>query len=475
METNPAEGRGGKDTPAAQGRELILWLLERQWNPQRLRTGLSSQDDLQQLCLEEVIGLREQGQAQLSLGLIERALTSGLASPWLEDNRARALLVLGDEEAALAIWQALQAHPETSVAGTAEAMASSLGSEPSAIENAATETGDTETGDAANKDAELTTVAAQLCGVLEAAERSSDRLQGATQGWEELENTCLEEAIQLREDGNATLSLALITAAQEQGLRSPWLDDNRARALVGLERKEEAFQIWQELSQHPDAACAGMAADMVELMRNGLLEPLKQVCLQRGWPPRHLEGEPSETGSPLEWALREVITSREGQQPELSLALVERCLQLGWSSPWLRDNQARALVHLERMEEAVPLWRELAATADDSMLMAMADEMVQLYGPPAERARRCRQAEALLADNNNAAAESLLIEGLLIDPGSEEYRQLLQRVIEQQGGETESNLLGSELREPTLRLEVHRRLLEALEQELQPAAISPPA
>ena len=50
----------------------------------------------------------------------------------------------------------------------------------------------------------------------------------------------LEEAIRLRESGKPEQSLDLLDRAEAQGLQSPWLEDNRARALLALDRVEKA-------------------------------------------------------------------------------------------------------------------------------------------------------------------------------------------------------------------------------------------
>ncbi|MFM7675862.1 MAG: hypothetical protein ACKO5F_09825 [Synechococcus sp.] len=464
MDRNSAQIAGPDITPSALGRQLMLWLLERQWTPQRLRTGVDSPDELEQLCLEEVIELREQGEAQLSLGLIAVAQGLGLQSPWFDDNRARALLLVGEEESARGIWQALAAHPDPSVAAVAEGMASFATAEDPVPEELPEEL------------PQDLPAGAALIELLETSGHGAQRLRDAGQSPEELERACLEEAILLREEGNPRLSLELITAAQELGFASPWLSDNRARALVALDRRQEAFAIWHALNTAADKACAAMAADMVTLLRNSLLEPLREECGRRSWLPLHLQPSEAETSAPPEYWLREVIASREGGQADLSLALVERCLQLGWSSPWLRDNQARALVHLDRIEEAAAIWSELSQSEDPG-LAAMAQDMLSLYGEEAEKRRLEREVQIRLQNGEAASAKELILERLLEQPDRPKIRALLVDVLaELQPDEAGlTPLLLQELREPTLRLEAHACLLEVLERELQgdPAAFTP--
>ena len=66
---------------------------------------------------------------------------------------------------------------------------------------------------------------------------------------EAMEQALLEEAIASREGGAAPFSLALMEWALEAGYTSPWLQDNRARALIDLQRPQEACQLWEELAE----------------------------------------------------------------------------------------------------------------------------------------------------------------------------------------------------------------------------------
>ena len=68
----------------------------------------SAADDLTMAVLEQSIALRKAGRAGLSLALLDRARAAGIGSGWLQDNRARALVVLGRCDVALAIWAELR-------------------------------------------------------------------------------------------------------------------------------------------------------------------------------------------------------------------------------------------------------------------------------------------------------------------------------------------------------------------------------
>ena len=71
--------------------------------------SLEAQQDPLTAVLRQSIALREQGLDALSLQLLDQAQSAGLSSGWMDDNRARALIRLGNVEPALQLWTALLA------------------------------------------------------------------------------------------------------------------------------------------------------------------------------------------------------------------------------------------------------------------------------------------------------------------------------------------------------------------------------
>ena len=77
--------------------------------------------------LEQSLAVREAGRAGLSLALLDRARAAGIGSGWLQDNRARALVVLGRCDVALAIWAELrEQETDPALVACAEAAQRSL-------------------------------------------------------------------------------------------------------------------------------------------------------------------------------------------------------------------------------------------------------------------------------------------------------------------------------------------------------------
>ena len=77
------------------------------WTLQRLVPGLFNREAMEQALLEEAIASREGGAAPFSLALMEWALEAGYTSPWLQDNRARALIDLQRRRSLSALGRAL--------------------------------------------------------------------------------------------------------------------------------------------------------------------------------------------------------------------------------------------------------------------------------------------------------------------------------------------------------------------------------
>ena len=73
----------------------------------------------------------------------------------------------------------------------------------------------------------------------------------------------LYEVIATRAANRADLSLALIDAVLEHGWDTPWLHDNRARALIDQGLRDEACTIWERLQHHDDPTVAAEARTML--------------------------------------------------------------------------------------------------------------------------------------------------------------------------------------------------------------------
>lgn len=277
----------------------------------------------------------------------------------------------------------------------------------------------------------------------------------------------LQEAIHLREQNQPELSLALLERLEAEGITSPWITDNRARAEHVLGRTGNAVALWQSQLNHHEAAAAEAAAEMLSHLQQQLLQGLHHHCSFHSWSPRHLPA-PNATGpcDALHLTLEEAIAAREAGRAGLSLALMEEALQQGWQSPWLHDNRARALVNLGRSDEAIQVWTELVA-AEDATAASMALEALAQHQAQQKLEQQRQQAQRLLEQGQRDQAQTLLLQTWLQHPKDTGLLELMEQVQPSATSGGGDALLDGELAPVNRRLTLQENLLNALEQRLK--------
>ena len=406
--------------------------------------------------LDAAIALRESGQVEASLAMLDRCSAEGNRSPWLAGNRARALLLLDQRDEAQAIWQALLGSAHEAVSSSAQAMLELLEAE--------------RLKQLRDEWLQLAQAEAETLPELESAEATA---------LADLERPVLEASIRLRDQGAAALSLRLLEAAREAGLCSAWIDDNRARALVQLNRRAEAQVIWEELAQGDDEGVRAMATEMAELQRTQLVKELsaqlRQLLQNEGRVVQHLpESAPAqlmELELPL---LKEAIGLREANDVALSLQVLEAAVAAGLRSGWIDDNRARALVNLERYSEAVELWQALL-TSDTPALQDSAKEMLELneargleQGVLLEVDRLLEQADS--SEQGSAAALEFLTDALLQNPDRDALQEKLQSVATALESSADAEATFAELKPQRQVLKGFDAFLSVLEQRYATAS-----
>ena len=98
----------------------------------------------------------------------------------------------------------------------------------------------------------------------------------------EFEQPLVEASIRLRSGGRNELSLQLLDAAVAFGVRSGLIDDNRARALVGLGRLPEAVVLWRELeASTEDDVLAALAREKIQSYASYATEADRLVAMNK--------------------------------------------------------------------------------------------------------------------------------------------------------------------------------------------------
>ena len=90
----------------------------------------------------------------------------------------------------------------------------------------------------------------------------------------------LNQAIDLRNQGEGEASLALLEHLAGEGIRSPWLADNQARVLVNLQRKTEALEIWAALGRSPHSSVSEQAQAMGQQVKQATIQQLLDHATQ---------------------------------------------------------------------------------------------------------------------------------------------------------------------------------------------------
>ena len=291
---------------------------------------------------------------------------------------------------------------------------------------------------------------------------------------EDVITALLQDAIDLRAQGQADRSLALLDAAVEFGVRSGLVDDNRAWALVGLGRRTEAIGLWNELVNHPDEGLRVQAQENVRLLVAELSNQLIELAEAAGESLPEVAGREFSALSEFEQPLVEAsIRLRSGGSNELSLALLDAAVEFGVRSGLVDDNRAWALVGLGRLPEAVWLWRELEASTHQDGLAAMARERLQSYATEADRLVATNKAQVLVDEGHIEQAKTVLIQAMLDDPSWDGYTTMLIQVLKNERVHKDDvDLLEMELEEDQLSLDVFDLYLDFVEQRLEGIAVS---
>ena len=286
----------------------------------------------------------------------------------------------------------------------------------------------------------------------------------------------LKEAQGLWQEGRPDLALQFLEAVEARGVRHGWIADHRARCLLQLQRREEAKAIWQQLAAGQDDALKSAAQAMLkrlqlEEQQPAFLAAAQQLAASFGVHLQQLTAEQQPSPAFEHALLEEAIAAREADQAEFSLGLMDLALEKGYRSPWLQDNRARALVQLERFEEASDAWREMEEHADTDHALGTAAEMLAWLRPQAERQRRWRQAEGhgerateLLAAGDSEAAVAVLVDGLLVGPDHGGLKRQLLTLLGQRRlqDDWQWRTLPDWIQRHELALEVSALLLQAL-------------
>jgi tetratricopeptide (TPR) repeat protein len=490
----------------------LIKLCERSgWDPQFLGADHATDENLVDRCIRELVACRGAGRFELAIALADAACGAGLVHSRITTNRERAARALAAQQpaGALAVVKKGWVWPYRlpSLVGPAAAGFSRLrlhgrqsgvrltfaeklerllqvcrnsGWAPEFLGPHLRQRGcngalvkEMDAALKVNNPQVVLALAQKASGLGLSSSSIQERAQQANQLKRVVQETLIQSAQRLLDEGQAHASLAILDGALERGDGDHWVQLRRARAIASLGRRKEALQIWQGLLGLGREKLAAAAQAEMNQCERAMLSELRQhfevLARDHGWELRHLL-LPDQADVPhFEFSmLQELIEAREAGVPELSLAMVDHAMSAGFENPWFSDNRARALVHLNRNVEAVAIWDSLASS-DQSDVRAAAKEMIELYGSTApritlEQLELQQTCQTLCRTGKRDEAKQLLLDLLVLDPDADCIRDQLCGLVQEEVAES----VDVECRQVESALSVHELLLDALMAKIVP-------
>lgn len=179
----------------------------------------------------------------------------------------------------------------------------------------------------------------------------------------------LNDASLLTKNNSPEIALKILEVARNLGISSSQLEAARAEALTSLNQHEEALQIWREQSSSNQLQVKNQANTQIRSYEQErsearkLLQDLRTVLQEEKMQISHLpEIAPREKTILERFILNEAISLRNNNQEELSLRILDGCIQYGLNTDLVLDNKARALFNLGRKSDAIHIWQSLASS-----------------------------------------------------------------------------------------------------------------
>lgn len=352
--------------------------------------------------LNESIKLRNNNNEQLSLKLLEICIQHGLRSDLIDDNKARALFKNGLKRDAIQTWQSLLSSNNE------------------------------ETRDSSRK--VLTQQSQNLVvslkkTILDNRQQIRYIPEQIPQDLSKLGALILKEAIRLRKEDQAELSLQILELTTSAGFETDAINENKARALVNLKRNTEAVQILEDLLSSKKEETQESAKRILQNLSQHLLEQTKKILTTSGWQILHLPDNPPPLIAKLETALlQEAIALRKAKQDKLSLAILDLSIKSGLKTDRIDDNKARALVNEEKYFEAVTIWN-LLKYSKNAQVQKSANSMLKRFSNKGFQQRILQEVDSiLLTKKDKDQAVTLLTDAILQNPSDQKFHEKLGEI-----------------------------------------------
>jgi hypothetical protein len=403
---------------------------------------------LEPALLKEAIALREAKQEKLSIAILDLSIKSGLKTDRIDDNKARALFKNGLKRDAIQTWQSLLSSNNKETRDSAQAV--------------------------------LTQQSQSLVAFLKKTIVDNQQEiryipEQIPQDLSKLGALILKEAIRLRKEDEAELSLQILELTTSAGFETDAINANKARALVNLKRNTEAVQILEDLLSSKKEETQESAKRTLQNLSQHLLEQTKKILSINDWQILHLPENPPQILAKLEPALlKEAIALREAKQEQLSIAILDLSIKSGLKTDRIDDNKARALVNEKQYFEAVTIWNSLKGSKN-AQIQQSAISMLKRFGDKGFQQGVLQEVDnILLSKKDKDQAVSLLIDAILQNPSNHRFHEKLGEVaIITKNKNDQSGRELDELTHHHQALAGFEAFITALEQRYKPALNGP--
>ena len=352
--------------------------------------------------INEAIELRKTSKNELSLKILSICSEAGLNSDVINDNKARALFNMGQKRDAIHIWQSLLSSKNEEVKDSAQKILSRLSK----------------------------TLLASVKKSITNNYLPIHHLPDETPDDLSILGICiLKEAIQLRKDKHEELSLQILETTTSSGFETDAINENRARALISIDRNVDAIELLKELQSSRKQKIKESADRILLMMGENLILKLKGTLAKNSWQIHYLSEKSHQPIQKLEnLILKETIEMRKQKHNKLSLEILDLTVKAGLKTDRIEDNRARALVNLEQYSEAVSIWNTLK-NCKNTKIKESAEILFERFKSQGLQQKILNEVDNTLnSKNGQAGAIRLLTKAILQNPSDRKLHERLGQV-----------------------------------------------
>lgn len=379
--------------------------------------------------INEAIELRKNNKNELSLQILEISSDAGLKTNLINENKARALFNMKNKREAVHIWQSLLSSQDEASRDSTQKI--------------------------------LTRLSNDLLNLVKRVISNNNlpihHLPNETpQDLSKLGVCILKEAIKLREEKQNEISLKILDITASAGFETDSINENRARALINLNRNVDAVNLLTELLSSKNQNINKSSANILESLGVGLIEKIKKAMEIDGLIiDKFPENEQKSIASLEKFILQQAIELRKNKRERLSLQILDLSAKAGLQTERIEDNRARALANMKRYGEAVTIWNSLANSRNEK-LQESAKIMIGRFGAQGLQQQIMSEVDHILFhQGDQKQAIDLLTNAILQNPTDEKLQERLGQVAMMDKEVNENQEFGE--------LSIHRQTLAGFE------------